>query len=231
MKKKYITVFFAASALCAALLMSGCGSSKSASSAQSEASAQSETSAQPETPAAAGSEENSSASSQAGNSSSGGSQQSAAANSGQNTTNGSSGSNSGNSDTKSDAAAANTQLSITSRWYNSDEAVLANATVIVSSGDKQLYSAVTDASGNLAAFTVPVSTELTFTIKDASGKQLASSRITYRSSSSYSQLLIHPISSGNQTVDVPSADSAVVSAMFINKNQQVENAGITKKRG
>jgi hypothetical protein len=217
MKKKYITVFFAASVLCAALLMSGCGSSENSASSSSQS----------ETSVSSASGESSSASSQTGSSSSAGNQQSAAAGSSGNTSAGSSGSDSA----KSDTAAANTQLSVTSRWYNSDEAVLANATVIVSSGDTQLYSAVTDASGNLAAFTVPVNTELTFTVKDSSGKQLASSRMTYRSDSSYTQLLIHPISSGNQTVDVPSADTAVVSAMFINKNQQVENAAITKKRG
>lgn len=126
---------------------------------------------------------------------------------------------------------ASKTITVTSRWYNANQEKLTGASVKVTNSDgESVFTGKTGTDGSLDAFTVPTGTDLTFTITDADGKQLAESKIRYVSSSEYTQILINPVKSGRQTIHLPSDDTNVTAAMFIDNSQCVESTSVTLNR-
>ena len=122
------------------------------------------------------------------------------------------------------------QLQLYTRWYGTDGQKLAGATVTLYDGNEQLFEGTTDENGNLEMCTIPGNTELSCTVTDASGDEIAKSDILYKISDSYDNVTIYTThgESGTQKVEVPSNKTTLSAAIYVTDNKTLSHANITE---
>lgn len=125
-----------------------------------------------------------------------------------------------------------TTIRLTSRWYNDAGEKLAGATITLTADGTEVFTGVTDENGNLAACTFPSNTDITYTIKDASGATLGSSSAKYVVSEEFSviSMFTSGADSSSQRIQIPSGKTDIVAAMYINSDKKIVHSNITVNR-
>ncbi len=125
-----------------------------------------------------------------------------------------------------------TNIRLTSRWYNEAGEKLAGATITLTADGTEVFTGVTDENGVLAACTFPSNTDITYTVKDASGATLGSSNAKYIVSEEFT--VISMFTSGadasSQRIQIPSGKTDIVAAMYINSGKKIGHSNITINR-
>ncbi len=125
-----------------------------------------------------------------------------------------------------------TTIRLTSRWYNEAGQKLAGATVTLTADGTEVFTGVTDENGILAACTFPSNTEITYTVKDASGATLGSSNAKYIVSEEFTVISMFTTGadSSSQRIQIPSGKTDIVAAMYINSDKKIGHSNITVNR-
>lgn len=125
-----------------------------------------------------------------------------------------------------------TTIRLTSRWYDQAGEKLAGATVTLTADGAEVFTGVTDENGNLAACTFPSNTDITYTVKDASGATIGSSQAQYIVSEEFTVISMFTNGSGSsaQRIQIPSGKTDIVAAMYINGSQKIGHSNITINR-
>jgi hypothetical protein len=125
-----------------------------------------------------------------------------------------------------------TTIRLTSRWYNEAGQKLAGATVTLTADGTEVFTGVTDENGILAACTFPSNTEITYTVKDASGATLGSSNAEYIVSEEFTVISMFTTGadSSSQRIQIPSGKTDIVAAMYINSDKKIGHSNITINR-
>ena len=125
-----------------------------------------------------------------------------------------------------------TTIRLTSRWYNEAGQKLAGATVTLTADGTEVFTGVTDENGILAACTFPSNTEITYTVKDASGATLGSSNAEYIVSEEFTVISMFTTGadSSSQRIQIPSGKTDIVAAMYINSDKKIGHSNITVNR-
>lgn len=125
-----------------------------------------------------------------------------------------------------------TTIRLTSRWYNEAGQKLAGATVTLTADGTEVFTGVTDENGILAACTFPSNTEITYTVKDASGATLGSSNAKYIVSEEFTVISMFTTGadSSSQRIQIPSGKTDIVAAMYINSDKKIGHSNITINR-
>ncbi|MCC8151172.1 MAG: hypothetical protein LIO96_06885 [Lachnospiraceae bacterium] len=120
-------------------------------------------------------------------------------------------------------------LQIHSIWYQNGGEKLTSAAITFSSGDGEIYSGVTDDSGQLDACTLPGNTILTCEVADSTGAVIASSEIIFKISSDYSALTIYtPTEEDNECIlEIPTDKTDIRAAIFLTESGQLSFANLT----
>lgn len=125
-----------------------------------------------------------------------------------------------------------TTIRLTSRWYNEAGQKLSGATVTLIADGTEVFTGVTDENGILAACTFPSNTEITYTVKDASGATLGSSNAEYIVSEEFTVISMFTTGadSSSQRIQIPSGKTDIVAAMYINSDKKIGHSNITINR-
>ena len=124
-----------------------------------------------------------------------------------------------------------TTIRLTSRWYDQAGEKLAGATVTLTADGAEVFTGVTDENGILAACTFPSNTDITYTVKDASGATIGSSQAKYIVSEEFTVISMFTTGSGSsQRIQIPSGKTDIVAAMFIDGSQKIGHSNITINR-
>ena len=124
-----------------------------------------------------------------------------------------------------------TSIRLTSRWYNEAGEKLAGATVTLTADGAEVFTGVTDENGILAACTFPSNTDITYTVKDASGATLGSSSAKYIVSEEFTVISMFTTGSGSsQRIQIPAGKTDIVAAMYIDGGQKIGHSNITINR-
>lgn len=126
---------------------------------------------------------------------------------------------------------ADGNITLKSRWYDSDGNGLKKASITIYNGKKKIYTGTTDMKGNLATCVFPSNTRLHVEVKDYKAQTLADSYIDYTVSADYQSMEVVPIDSDSlQNIHIPSGETNVIAAFFINSSRKVETANIYQNR-
>ncbi len=125
---------------------------------------------------------------------------------------------------------ADAAATLDSTWYDYDGNYLTGFTVTIKSGSDVIISLEVDENGQLPEFSVPTNVDLTATIVNAAGAELASSKLRFSVSAEYTQMLIMPIEDGLTEVRLPSGETSINISLFANKNGEVACSSSSRNR-
>lgn len=122
-------------------------------------------------------------------------------------------------------------LQIHSIWYDTEQNILASATVTFSDEDGEIASATTDDSGNLEACILPGNTVITCEVTDSTGEVIASSEMIFKISSDYSDLTIYTSSDEEEDsqciLEIPTDQADFRAAIFLTEDGRISFANLT----
>jgi len=120
-------------------------------------------------------------------------------------------------------------LQVHSIWYQNGGDKLTSATITFSDENGEVYSGVTDDSGQLDTCTLPGNTILTCEITDSTGEVIASSEVIFKISSDYSALTIYtPSEEDNECImEIPTDKTDLRAAIFLTEDGRLSFANLT----
>ncbi len=120
---------------------------------------------------------------------------------------------------------------LNSTWYDYDGNYLTGFTVTIKSGSEVIFNQEVNENGQIPEFSVPTNTEVNVLITNASGAELASSKLKFSVSVDYPQMVIIPPENGVAEIQLPSGATAINVSLFVNKDGEVAFSSSSRNRG
>lgn len=120
------------------------------------------------------------------------------------------------------------QITLHSRWYDSDSTRLAGITVSFYDGRELIAEETTDENGNLNAVTLPGNTEITCTVTDSDGKTLAETNVIYHILEGFSGMTVYTIgeASNLQELSIAADQTELSAAIFVTDDGLISYANV-----